>query len=180
MKKRVQANKTNRYIDISKKSQESIGMSFTMIFSIILMIFFVVAAFIAINYFLDMQKCTQITNFIDDFTKEVDEAWRAPRAETAFSARLPSNIEKICFANISKKMDSNQMANEIRYYDRRSNMFFYPTKKACQIPNHKINNIDIEKTLGPTNPYCIDVKNGKIIIPIKKDYNGLVCVGNNC
>ena len=52
-------------------------------------------------------------------------------------------------------------------------MFFYPQKKAC-IKAVNIEHVDMAEL---TNPYCIEVENGKIEIKIEKGfYDALVRV----
>jgi len=65
-----------------KKAQEVFGMSFGVIFSIILIVFILVVAGIAINHFLGLKKCTQLGLFIEDFANEggdIDKAWNSQR-----------------------------------------------------------------------------------------------------
>ena len=59
------------------KKAEVFGMSFGMIFSIILIAFFIVIAFIGIRYILNWQKQTQIGLFLRDLQEEVNDAWNS-------------------------------------------------------------------------------------------------------
>jgi len=158
----------------SKTSQQSIGMSFGTIFSIILIIFFVVIAFIVIKYFLGLQKCTQIGIFLDDIQNEIDTAWNSEKSEFAFNPSLPSNLEYVCFANLSKSLDYEGILGEISmdiglYEGTGANLFLYPTINACDIPYHTVNHIDLDEMIGAQNPYCIEISEGKALLNIKKD-----------
>ncbi|MGV8152118.1 MAG: hypothetical protein ACP5OG_03480 [Candidatus Nanoarchaeia archaeon] len=154
-----------------KKAQETVGMSFGMIFSIILMIFFVVVAIIAIKYFMSTKKCIQIAQFAEGFEEEVNSAWKSySKVETVFSKPLPTSITKVCFANLSKTLANTEISSEIKYFNKKYNMFFYPTKNACEIPNIKIDHINLEKMTSVKNPYCFNVVKGKVTIKLEKDY----------
>ena len=160
----------------SKRSQTVFGMSFGMIFSIILIIFFIVTAIMVVNYFLDMKKCAQIGLFINDLENEVERAKDSEKASFEFDASLPSNLEFVCFADLSVSLDSGTVADEISFYEyENANMFFYPMKNACDMPYYNLKYIDIGKITGDENPYCVPVENGKISIDINKEYrNALV------
>ena len=83
-----------------KRSQEVFGMSFGMIFSIILIIFFLVAAFTAIKYFLDYQKEAQIRMFFENFQDKVNSMYGSAGIvgnEYTFEARVPSDLRGLCY-----------------------------------------------------------------------------------
>jgi hypothetical protein len=155
-----------------KKAQEAIGMSFSTIFSIILIIFFIVVAFIAIKYFLDMKKCTQVGFFITDLQDNINTAWNSQQANFEFTGTLPSDIKYVCFANTSLSL-KGETADEINLYKYEdSNMFFYPAQNACDVPNYKIEHININKIISSNkNPYCIKNPDGIIKIKIEKSFS---------
>ena len=62
------------YLSKNKKAQGVFGLSFSVIFSIFLIIFFVIIAFIVIKSFLGTQKCAQVALFKDDFQNEIKKA----------------------------------------------------------------------------------------------------------
>jgi len=137
----------------SKKAQNVFGLSFGVIFSILLIIFFIVVAFIAINAFLKTQKCTQIGIFIDDFEVEINKAWNSQSSSFEFQGTLPSNLDSVCFTSQEEK-----------------NLFLSPKAKAC-IPEYNIEHLDIEKITQSQDPYCIDINKGDIDIQIEKGFN---------
>jgi hypothetical protein len=158
---------------INKKAQEVLGMSFGMIFSIILIVFFIVVAFIAINAFLKTQRCTQIGIFITDFKDEVKKAFNSPKEDFVFTRTLPSNLKQVCFYDSSKKIiasgEEKEIADNIGIYQgKNANMFFYPREKSCNIPYANVDYLDIEKTAGLDNLKCFEVKDGEISIQILK------------
>lgn len=162
-----------------KKAQESIGMSFSVIFSLFLIVFILVIGFIAIKAFLDFKKCGQIGNFIDDFSLEVDNIWNSQTDTINFSRSLPNDLEYVCFADLTKQLNpSSKISNSLEIIDTISsfgrvgeNMFLYPIESSCEIPNQNMKHLDIEKITQSDNPYCIPVKSGRININLEKKLN---------
>ena len=87
----------------NKRGEGVFGLSFSMIFSIILIIFFIIVAFIAIRAFLNMQKTMQISSFFDELQYNVDVAWNSDSSDFVFNYTLPSGVEYVCFVNLTEK-----------------------------------------------------------------------------
>jgi hypothetical protein len=95
--------------NLNKKGQDVFGMSFSTIFSIILIVFIVAVAFFAINHFIGLSKCTNVGLFYDDLREEVRDAWSSSsgRYESEFTAKIPqkglfgTGITHICFGKLS-------------------------------------------------------------------------------
>lgn len=163
----------------SKRSQEVFGMSFGVIFSIILIVFILVVAGIAVNHFLGLKKCTQIGLFIEDFAEEggdIDTAWNSQKFIDEIDYALPSNLDYVCFANLSNSIKGGSIESKVYsdisiYKFANGNMFFYPREKACNMPYVTVKHIDINKITESKNPYCIPVEDGKIRIKIEKGFN---------
>ncbi len=164
----------------SKRSQEVFGMSFGVIFSIILIVFILVVAGIAINHFLELKKCTQIGLFIEDMQEDVDKAWNSQKFIDEITYILPSNLDYVCFANLSNPFKGGNIESEVYsdisiYELSNGNMFFYPRKNACNMPYINVKHIDINKITESRNPYCIPIEKSKVSIKIEKGFNeGLV------
>jgi len=164
----------------SKRSQQLFGLPFSVLFSIILIIFFIVIAFIAIRHFLGLRDCTQIGLFIEDLQTDVDRAWGSQSSSFEFSGSLPSNLDYVCFANLSNSFKGGNIESKVysdisiyQYAD--ANLFFYPRENACDMPYHKIKHINVKRIIGLKNPYCIEIKNGNVVIDIEKEFGeGLV------
>ena len=157
-----------------KRGQQVFGMSFGTIFSILLIIFFIVIAIIVINAFLKTQKCAEVGIFIDDFQIEIDKTWNSQKSEFEFESNLPSKLDYVCFANLSNNFQGNyaDIGAEIGVYQGYdANLFLYPIENACDMVHHNIKHIDIDKITRFENPYCIGIDNGKISIKIEKDFN---------
>ena len=166
----------NKNLLKSKRSQEVFGMPFSVIFSIFLIVVFLVVAFFAINKFIEWRKCSEIGLFIDDFQSAVDDAWQSQSSSKTFSSNLPSGIEYVCFADLSEEESGTAKEKEIynelkKNADYTTNLYFYPRKKAC-IASTKIEHINIKEL---STPYCFPVEKGKVEIKIEKGfYDALV------
>ncbi len=157
-----------------KKAQNVFGMSFGVIFSIILIIFFVVVAFFVINSFLKTKKCAQIGLFVDGFKDEIKSAWNSQGSSFEFSSSLPTNIDYVCFVNFSNSFNGKykNIGEDISIYESTgANLFFYPIKNSCEMPYHTIEHLNLNEITSLKNPYCVAVDKGKIIINIEKKLN---------
>ena len=166
----------NKFFVLNKKAQGVFGMSFGMIFSIILIIFFIIVAFIAIKAFLNTQKCAQIGIFASDLQDEVDKTWNSQKADFEFKARLPTKIKYVCFANLDDSITATGIMGNIgrelgRYQGYVANLFLYPPENACDMVAHDINHIDLDKIISQKNPYCVVVDDGNINLHISKDFS---------
>ena len=164
----------------NKLAQQVFEMSFSVIFSIIIIVFILVVAGISINHFLGLKKCTQMGLFIEDIQKNIDTAWNSQKFTDESSYTLPSNLDYVCFANLSNSLKGGNLESEVYsdisiYQFANGNMFFYPREKACNMPYTNVKHIDINEITKSRNPYCIPIESGKITIKIEKGFNeGLV------
>ena len=163
---------------MKKKGQVAFGMSFSMIFSILLIIFFIIVAFIAIRAFLRTKDCAQIGIFYEDFETEVKRAWNSQKASFDFKGGLPSKLQYVCFANLSRnaKGEYEDIGRDIGVYQGLgANTFLYPKEKACDMAYKNVKHLDVESITKTVNPYCIPIREGRIDIKIEKRFNeGLV------
>jgi hypothetical protein len=93
---------------VNRKAQQTMGMPFGMIFAIFLIVVFVVFAFMAVGYFLDLGEATSVGMFYDDLQKAVNDAIRGQESDRDFLVNLPGDIERICFANLSVRICSGR------------------------------------------------------------------------
>ncbi len=102
-----------------KKGQGIFGMSFSMIFSIIIIIAIIGVAFYAITYFLNLSRCGQITTFYDDLQDEANQAWVSTNHRKVFEGSVPSGIEYVCFGLVSQSvLDSDDRTRRDRMKKR--------------------------------------------------------------
>jgi len=167
-----------RGLSFNKKAQGVFGMSFSVIFSIIIIVFIIVVGIIVVKYTLDIKSCGQVKLFADELQGEVDRAWKSNELSFNFEGHLSSGIEYVCFANLSDSLRGGykSIGEEISVFDLNDNLFFYPVEKSCK-PNTRILHLDISEIVSVDNPYCVEVRNGKVSIEIIKEMNkGLVGV----
>lgn len=150
------------------------AMPFEMIFSIFLVIIFIVVAFIAINYFLDLGKCGTTGKFYENLQIKINEAYSSDSSSFDFDINLPSGIEKVCFANINAEISNEEDFDLIKSYNGEANLFLIPSGKACNMPYKVLKNINITEITKTQNPYCIDAS-GKLRIT-KDIYDSQVLV----
>ena len=150
-----------------KKAQ--IELSFSMIFSILLIIAFVAVAFYAISYFLHLRNCTQEGMFVSDLQESVNSVWTASSKNADFSAPLPSNIKYVCFADFSRQANNLQeVYDELKIYKgEEARIYFYPTRKACN-RYYKLQHVNITEITIQKNPYCVE-NTGKASFNLSKD-----------
>ncbi|MBD3252128.1 hypothetical protein GF386_00160 [Candidatus Pacearchaeota archaeon] len=162
-----------------KKAQgSSIGISFSTIFSIILIIFFLVIAFMVVRSFLKTRDCAKVGLFSDDFKETIDRAWNSQSDDYEFKSTLPTNVEFVCFANLSKSLrgDYENIGLDLSVYEgMESNLFLYPIGSACNMEMYEIKHLDIEFITRSSNPFCVPVEDGVVRMRIIKLFNeGLV------
>ena len=152
-----------------KNAQSVFGMSFGVIFSIILIVFILVVGFIVIRSIIKNMDCAKIGLFKDDFKAEINSAWNSAGNEYTFTRNIPTSLEYVCFADLSQKQkgEFKQAWEEISFYGGDYNLFFYPAEKSCDMASNKIAHLNMEKITENKNPYCIPVKNGKVEIGIE-------------
>lgn len=171
----------------SKKAQ--VQISFSMIFSIFLIIAFIAVAIYAIVFFLGIAGCGKTGLFTEDFQTAIDRAWVSDGTETIFptpdsSLELDRKIKYVCFVDFPKPASGEweEYYEEAELYGSESNMFYWPMDDICETQKTVIiENININKITEKENPYCIENSKGKPEIKIVKGfYDDLVCIGDNC
>lgn len=158
-----------------KRGQQLMSMPFEIIFSIILIVAFIVVAFIAINHFLSLGKCAGVGQFYEDFQAKINSAYSSQMSDFNYSLSLPSGIEKVCFGNLTDTITNQgdyELLTNYEYYG--ANVFLIPAEKACDMPYKSIANLDVGKIIVNGNPYCVDASS---TIKIKKGfYDKLVSI----
>ncbi len=149
------------------------NLSFGMIFSIILIVVFIVFAFYAIGKFLDIQKAAKTGQFIDALESDVNRMWTSSQGSQSLEYSLPTSVDYVCFADFSQgsmkngpRQDFYADFNLVHFNDE--NMFFYPVGSGGAVDSTNIDNIDLGEITKQENPYCISNVKGKIKLTIKK------------
>ena len=156
-------------------------ISFGMVFSIIMIIIFISFAFYAIQKFLDLQNSAQVGKFGSDFQADIDKMWKSSQGSQKYEYILPAKIKYACFGDFgSEKKGANQnLYDSLRqaFYGS-ENFFFYPVGSAQGLNSKIVKNIDLAKIAENENPFCIENKNGKLSVTIKKGFGeALVTTG---
>ena len=134
-------------------NKAQMNLSFGMIFSIILIIVFVVFAFYGIKTFLEMKDTAKIVKFREDLQNDVDGIWKGDGTRDTFKYYLPPKIKGICF----KKWN----------YE---NLIFETGEDFSDLTPVNITHIDIVKTTEDENPLCFNVEKGEVNIILKKGF----------
>jgi len=125
-------------------------LSFGMIFSIVLIIVFLVFAGYAIKMIIDFQGTASVGSFINDLQNDVDKMWTGSGSHR-YEYNLPEDIEKICF--------------------KEGLVSFHPFGTGGEFEDREIEHLD------KGNSFCADVVDGKVKIRIKKgDDESLVSI----
>jgi len=113
------------------RKAQIMGLSFEFIFSIILIIIFILATVIVIKTLLSRAEHARIISFEQELTSEVNKLWAGPAvSSTKFTFDLPSKIKYVCFSpDLSKAKGEFPpgVYEEISIYeDEEADLFFYP------------------------------------------------------
>ena len=141
-------------------------------FSIILIIAFILVAVQAIKIFINadgggISDSTAEATFKTDLQAKINEVWTSNGAIIPkFPFALPSKIEYVCFLDIKRgKAGSMQdkYENLLRYGGQASyNLYLYPGQKACKgFKAITLQHINITEITKQSNPYCVKNINGK-------------------
>jgi len=81
----------------------------------------------------------------------------------------------VCFIDYSSTVQAVSEGRKIYEESKQNfygdeNLFFYPYNSAGELSSVIIKNIDLEKITQDKNPFCIENKNGKVNLRIKKNY----------
>lgn len=160
-------------MEIKKVGKGQIKLSFGMIFSIILIVIFLVFAFYAIKAFLKFQDSATKGKFLDDLKSDVDRVWKAAESSQERTYSLPSKIVSVCFVDFSTSATGRNAGiySELKkaYYGV-ENFVFYPVGSS-EVESAQIKNIDLVEMTKDENPFCIENVKGKLKLTLTKNFN---------
>ena len=147
-------------------------ISFSMIFSIIIIVAIIAVAFYVISGFLRTSRCAEIGLFYNDLKDYTDKAWQSTIHQDTFTGTIPSGIDMVCFGELSQ---AQQEFSDIKkaFLNSKGNVFLYPPKSACDssLSSIKLENVQINSF------FCKNVENSKIEIKTSKDkFDALVTI----
>ncbi len=155
-----------------KRGQQTMSMPFGLIFSIMLIVIFIIVAIVVIRNFLSVGSCTEIGQFYTGLQKNVDNAFYSQESSFNFTVSLPSDVTTICFVNLSKTFsvndDNARDLESFRFQGEKINLFLMPLSAGCDMPSKLIKHINIEEITRSKNPYCVSTK--KYQMKIKKGF----------
>ncbi len=147
-----------------KNKAQLFGMPYSVIFSIFLIIFFIITAWIAIKIFwnpgCDCAFSDQANEglFKDELKISVDDVWNSAGGDKAFKITLPDKIEKVCFVDYNDDgigLNKNLLSEFKRTGN--GNVYLYPGRCACSgFKFWTANHINITETTKQENPLCIE------------------------
>ena len=147
-------------------------ISFGMIFSIILIVMFLVVAFITIKSFFGVRCSAEEGIFLKDLQNEVDRIWRGSGAQKTFEGDiLGCEIDYVCFwetPEINGEFSSfaEDDFSEFTGDEGNHNLYFYPRRNA-DVPSTLIKHLNL--TSLTDNPVCFKKEGDKFKIPLKKN-----------
>ncbi len=140
-------------------------MSFSFIFSVIIIAAIVFVAFYTIGKFFGVKSCTEQALFYEDFQEEVDRAWNSEIVSNTFNGRIPSGIEKVCLGDLNVSDNSREYRDLSRYRYSGGNTFLWPPEKACDdLVANEIEHLGF----AYNGIMCFEVVNGRVSIPLEK------------
>jgi hypothetical protein len=141
-------------------------LSFGMIFSIFLIIAFIVFAFFAIQKFLGTKDQLQHKQFIGDFQSDVDKMWKSSQGSQDVSYSLPNSIKEVCLT-----VKCGDLGLKFSCYSLDDNLVFNSTKK--NFDSTYISHLDMDNifTEDEGRIKCFKVTDGKVHMRLIKKYN---------
>jgi hypothetical protein len=133
------------------KKRGQMKLSFGMIFSIFLMILFLIFAFYGIKKFIVLQKDVQISSFAENLQTDIENMWKSPSGSQEETYVLPKKIGAVCFADSESQ-----------------NLLFRPISE--KIPRKTIKYLNTEKITTEEDPYCVSNIDGEVKLIISKDF----------
>jgi len=149
-----------------------IQLSYGMIFSVFLIVIFMVVAFIAIRTFLDIEQHVNTKIFVRNLQTEINDVHRSSANQYPSRESLGTKITHVCFFDRTIEVECvgefRQMCEEFKGSggDNEANLYFYPKKYADE-SSIKINKVDMQDF--DSNPYCFENRGGFVEMELSKN-----------
>lgn len=156
----------------NKRAQQK--LSFGMLFSIMLIIMFLIFAFYVILKFINFQKYSKTALFVNGLQEDIDKMWKAPQGSKTQKYSLPGEVLLVCFVDFNSAPNNKQelySEAELVSGGGKNNLFVSPIGASKGFDSAELEHIDIKEIIKEKNPYCIENKNNKVEISISKDYS---------
>lgn len=135
---------------MNKKGQ--MKLSFGMIVSIILIIFFLAFAFYAIQKFLGWNDTGLNVNFKNDLQTDITTVWRSSESNRLEEYRISNKVKRVCFVD-----------------DGYEN-FVLTGEDGKYIVGYNLKHVDFDTTIISGNSFCFDDLKGKVSMILRKDF----------
>ena len=146
-------------------------MSFGILFSVILIIIFLVFGFYVIQKFLGIQEDVQIGKFQENLQSNIDKYWKISSGQSEeYTYNVPIEIKYVCFIDLESSGHGayDDLYDEIKFYKKTgNNVYFYPEVEG-RTNSLDINHVDIESTTETNNPLCLKTRSGEIKLRLEK------------
>jgi hypothetical protein len=139
-----------RGLEFNKRAQ--MKLSFGMIFSIMLIVFFLIFAFFGIKKLITVQQETQINLFYQDLQQDINKIWNSDSGSNSVTYTLPKKISKVCFIEEDK------------------NLLLYEEDDFFATKRKHIENLNLEESLNGNEELCFENLDGKVSFYLEKDY----------
>jgi len=146
-------------MNIRGNNKGQMKISFGMIVSIILIVFFLAFAIYGIIWFLKAQKAAKVGIFMQNFQDDVHSLWGGTYGEQTHEYYLPKDIEYVCL----KKPEFTEEVD----------MFFYPRDYGINIAAINISYLDLDKSTSTENKRI----NPLVNMPYNEP-SGTICIKN--
>ncbi|MEM4318484.1 MAG: hypothetical protein QW244_01475 [Candidatus Pacearchaeota archaeon] len=157
-----------------KKAKKAFELSFTFLFSLILIAVFIFVAIWAIKNFLELKDSTMIRTSINDINTVVIEVWQAEEAQRIETFIFPTTVTQICFANLSELITTTSTDLTSTDLDPYKSLYKNTDKNLFVLPFKLRNKYNLEgayaikcgevNCLNFTNPTCFNVVKGKVTL----------------
>lgn len=147
---------------MNKRGQ--LQLSFSMIFSIFIIIVTLAVAFYVIREFVQTSSCSSIQLYYDALEREIDKVWRSSGAQLTFSHAVPSSVKAVCFGNPAE-LESRFAAEKSalgRFAGQEKNAFIVPLQCGTQTSARTVQHAVIEKA------FCVPAVKEKVSFRLQK------------
>jgi hypothetical protein len=135
-------------------------LSFGMLFSILVIIVFIIFAFLGIKRFVSVHEDLACRKLVDDLKVDIDKMWKSSKGSLNVSYSVPKKVDAICFGE-----------KNTEYEDDFYNVYFLPEER---FPGGVLEHVDLVKSLGNKERLCIPAKDRKVSFVIDKDYKEIL------
>ncbi|MEM3074473.1 MAG: hypothetical protein QW727_00835 [Candidatus Pacearchaeota archaeon] len=152
-----------------KRGQFQLG--FGMIFSIILIIAFIIVAFIAFKAFFGVRCSTEQGRFIYELQNEIDRIWKGSGEDRIKEFKiLGCDFDYVCFwdPNVPSRGNFRTFEDDFSIFtgdEGNHNLYFYPRKKV-EISSTLIKHINMDFR---ENPVCFRNEENSVKIRLSKN-----------